>query len=1706
MARGPAPLTPPTGPDVPATTPAPRRRRRRWPWVLLALAAMLVTLVGLAPWLASTAPARSLVVAQINRQLNGSVSIDKYSVGWFGGIHATGIKVFDDRQALVFEIDEVRSPVSLLGLLRSPIDLGETEIAVNVTRLELDADGMPNYLALLPAEAPSPPKAKSGDEQPTVVPDIRGKVTVHVRGGTIEAPQLRHAVHLEPSKLVLTLPGGNEPVGFAANLGWRSGGAPPASVEASGTVRLFRDGMLDLGALSAEVSTSVRNVDLGVFAPVVETALGDGNQLCGIANGSVAVNLAMPVHLSAEGAIILDAPSFGGSILEGDVVSSDRITLTTRMTRDESTGAAALRIDELSLRAAEGTVVVAGRLPEAALENLLAGRMPGAEGQVSVQIDAPGLARPLSQLRNSLNLAEGVQVSDAMCRQALTVRLLPDRIEMTQSLTAGASGRRDGAAIRLSPISVESSATLRSLGPDLPDLREVAVKLAAGDGGLGLEANGPSLSGINARGWFDLDRLVQEVSQFVNLGPVRARGKGSFSVATEGDPAVPESPLSVNATLHLGEVLIDGIGDLPPIAQPSTTATLATRLLTPGAGASLPKSIERVGVTLQSFDERGQPIIDVIAEARGINPATLDVATFELTKLAVPDMAALQRQVDPFVPALRQAGLRVERGSLTAGVAGRFDGRTRTLTLSQPLEVSAPQLKATMNNRPLLDGDTLAATVSLDSAIAVADRAGVSGLKARFTLGPANTTPLVEGNLSVASLDVASGSVRGLVVETLSVSSLPEVQRRLEVVAPELARGGVKLTDGQLYVSLAGSFDGPSRGLALDRPFELSVPNLSAVRVSESGVRRNVLTREKLVVRVRGNVALPEGGVVADLRELSVHFASGLVSVAAKDGQPVRLRLDRATGPGGSGAIVASADLRRWAEIAQSFGGQVVSRGEPGEVRSGTLTTTITLVEQPSPSLSVAGAIRSLAVTSAGEPIENQDVEFDLVAVSQGNRADVLSLAVAGGVRSPLLVARVDDAAIVLSSRRDGEATPTGAWDLLQRARFELTVPDLPRILAIVAALAPAAPGSAASPANDGATGSVEPLRVTSGSLRVRGSLSGDAAARTTRLSVTEGRVDDLVLQRGARQFRFDPSRPLTFGLSAEVNVDERLGVELLQQVRSIRLAELSADGQVVTVSMPEAITFTDLASDVPSAKGSVVLAGDLDRAAQLLAVVSGGEPLPYGGTFTARQALSSGAETISLVGQLNIDQLKVRDAHDRRRVVHTEPKVAVRNNVALFGKPMDLELREVSLALPASEAVALNVRGAVRAVRSERRFDGLVVDLAYDLARLWPIVKPMLPASMQKDLDRSAMAGKHRTRIPVTGRFPATDPRTGAPLAFHESIRFVEANGMIAVELADLMGLRVEGLEVPFVLTNGQVQLIHPGKTGPERLPRPASVNGGTLDLGGIVVDLAQPEPRLSIGKNQRLLRQVSINPVLGDTLGKYVNPVFPNSKQARGLLDVTVQFAENVALGESLKGKNSGRARVVFSLSEMDIANPLGSLLIGGLVQGLGAGANFAGAQADTFRGQIKDAVITLDAGRTTQDVTLSLVDPDRKDARGNPLVMPLRFNGDIALGSLAQELSISLPVRLLTKFIRSDQLEKNLDIAFPSGIPLTMTGTTLQPRVDFSGVVQSFLEGQFRGRLMPGLGGSGNPLQDLLRGLEQDKDRQPTDRQPPERQPDR
>ncbi|HEX3355709.1 MAG TPA: hypothetical protein VHS31_01915 [Tepidisphaeraceae bacterium] len=287
---------------------------------------------------------------------------------------------------------------------------------------------------------------------------------------------------------------------------------------------------------------------------------------------------------------------------------------------------------------------------------------------------------------------------------------------------------------------------------------------------------------------------------------------------------------------------------------------------------------------------------------------------------------------------------------------------------------------------------------------------------------------------------------------------------------------------------------------------------------------------------------------------------------------------------------------------------------------------------------------------------------------------------------------------------------------------------------------------------------------------------------------------------------------------------------------------------------------------------------------------------------------------------------------------------------------------------------------------------------------------------------------------------------------------KVADGDGLIEVASVSTNGMDIKNLLIPVILKGGVLRTVYKDKPEGQNKAPPASCNGGSIDLGNITCDLNGDNPRISMAKNQRIILGVSINPLLGDSLGKYINPVFANSKQAAGKLDITVASCQNLALGEKLKSDESGTARIGFSLSDMNIANPLGSLMFGKLtgdlskIPGIG---DFGGLpdQADVFTGQIRDGIVTIDKGKAQTDITLLLNDSDTpaptkgKQAQKG---MPLNFKGDVDLIDQSQNLTATIPVGLIGKYVRDKNIQRILASSFPDGIPVTLTGTTTNPKV--------------------------------------------------------
>ncbi|HMO26601.1 MAG TPA: hypothetical protein PKB10_10055, partial [Tepidisphaeraceae bacterium] len=263
-----------------------------------------------------------------------------------------------------------------------------------------------------------------------------------------------------------------------------------------------------------------------------------------------------------------------------------------------------------------------------------------------------------------------------------------------------------------------------------------------------------------------------------------------------------------------------------------------------------------------------------------------------------------------------------------------------------------------------------------------------------------------------------------------------------------------------------------------------------------------------------------------------------------------------------------------------------------------------------------------------------------------------------------------------------------------------------------------------------------------------------------------------------------------------------------------------------------------------------------------------------------------------------------------------------------------------------------------------------------------------------------------------------------------------------------------------------GQVQLIYAGRSGAERLPPPARVNEGTLNLAGIVLDLSAEHPTLSIGRNQPLLRRVRLTPVLAGKLGPYAGVLFADVTAATGLLDVTVERFDRVPITD-LANALGDQNRVVLSISDLRLDGGFPSMLAGAVQQIRAPGGGIVGL--------IKDAAFQIHNGVAYADLTLA-IGADQ---------LPIRYTGGINLATLALiDVKLNIPSQLFGW--------RDLVKVAPDGIPVAIVGTLNDYRfeADMATIIQRQL-------LRGGGGGAGDSpiegvLRDLLRGGERREDR--------------
>ncbi|HVT90049.1 MAG TPA: hypothetical protein VHD56_14445, partial [Tepidisphaeraceae bacterium] len=344
---------------------------------------------------------------------------------------------------------------------------------------------------------------------------------------------------------------------------------------------------------------------------------------------------------------------------------------------------------------------------------------------------------------------------------------------------------------------------------------------------------------------------------------------------------------------------------------------------------------------------------------------------------------------------------------------------------------------------------------------------------------------------------------------------------------------------------------------------------------------------------------------------------------------------------------------------------------------------------------------------------------------------------------------------------------------------------------------------------------------------------------------------------------------------------------------------------------------------------------------------------------------------------------------------------------------------------------------------------DGTRLDVTYDMAKLWTIAYPTLTPEQQASYKDLKIAGKYTKTFTLSGAFPA------AP-TLAQSIKSLNADGSLTIDLLDTMGLRIERFSPQVKMTRGVVTL-----SG-----SPAVANSGSMSFDGIVVDMTQVEPTLSIPKNKKLLQGVKLDTALASTLGKMGAIVFTNASTADGALSFTAVNCDRLPLGQFNQPNKNYSASFILAVDDLLLDGPVLKVLAA--VAQLGTGG---------IQGRIPPSTLKVNNGLADTNLTVEIARSVReRNGQTGLQGMPLNFAGGVNLTTLdLKDFKVSIPPEMLPPDIRKFS---------SNGLVVPLKGNATKPNVDFDPA--KFLRDNAVKGLIGGNGNGDNPVGDLLKGL--------------------
>lgn len=497
-------------PKVP-TSSAPGRFLRRCCWLLVLLGIGVV----FAPQIISRTPLLAQLVRWGTGDLHGTANIGAASLSWFAAPQVTDVELLDEQGRPVLKAASVRCDRTLWQLATAPQQLGKFQLDRPEIDLVVDEKGATNLEQVLAKYlAPAAGQTSSATGVDIAVEITDGIVRIHDRRtqcvytidrltASIAVPAAADAPLTGDVQGSIVTPDG--PRRFALQTSVRNGSPTGAGYLPQG------DAAANVEALPLEL---------------IELALrraAPGLKLSGLAQGDVRGRFDLAAARPAgdlSGRLTVANLVVGGTALGGDEIRQSRVDGTLRAVVDGER----LQLDELTAACELAKVEARGSLDRFARLLTVHGTQPLLDllWESSLQAGA------------TLDLARAAQLLPQLLRIRDDVQITGGGVTLSMDYAATKIAIRRQLEIRTAGITAVRAGTPLSW----PEPLAATVVFSDAQGGPAIESaecrsdfltiqGARSTDGFEVRGQYDLARLGERLSQFIDLGGVQLAGRGT---------------------------------------------------------------------------------------------------------------------------------------------------------------------------------------------------------------------------------------------------------------------------------------------------------------------------------------------------------------------------------------------------------------------------------------------------------------------------------------------------------------------------------------------------------------------------------------------------------------------------------------------------------------------------------------------------------------------------------------------------------------------------------------------------------------------------------------------------------------------------------------------------------------------------------------------------------------------------------------------------------------------------------------------------------------------------------------------------------------------------------------------------------------------------------------------------------------------------